>query len=114
MSVRKHSVLTTSASAGAGLGQAVGDVRHGLRRLGGDAAVDDDPVEHPALPGHDDEVTGADERAVRAERLVHPPGRYVARPIVRRRGQEKDWPQPQVRLALGFVMANPDWSRPSL
>ena len=28
--------------------------------------------------------------------------------------QEKLWPQPQVRDALGFVMANPDWSRPSL
>ena len=29
-------------------------------------------------------------------------------------GQEKLWPQPQVRLALGLVMANPDWSSPSL
>ena len=28
--------------------------------------------------------------------------------------QLKLWPQPQVRLAFGFVMANPDWSRPSL
>ena len=31
-----------------------------------------------------------------------------------RSGQEKLWPQPQVRVAFGFVMANPDWSRPSL
>jgi hypothetical protein len=30
------------------------------------------------------------------------------------RRQEKLWPQPQVRLALGFVIANPDCSRPSL
>lgn len=30
------------------------------------------------------------------------------------KGQEKLWPQPQVRLAFGLVMANPDWSRPSL
>ena len=29
-------------------------------------------------------------------------------------GQLKLWPHPQVREALGFVMANPDWSRPSL
>ena len=29
-------------------------------------------------------------------------------------GQEKLWPQPQVRVALGFVMAKPDCSRPSL
>jgi hypothetical protein len=30
------------------------------------------------------------------------------------RGYENDWPQPQVRLALGLVMANPLCSRPSL
>ena len=29
-------------------------------------------------------------------------------------GQLKLWPHPQVRVAFGFVMANPDWSRPSL
>ena len=29
-------------------------------------------------------------------------------------GQEKLCPQPQLRVAFGFVMANPDWSRPSL
>jgi hypothetical protein len=28
--------------------------------------------------------------------------------------QEKLWPQPQVRVALGLVMAKPDCSRPSL
>ena len=30
------------------------------------------------------------------------------------RGQLKLWPHPQVREAFGLVMANPDWSRPSL
>ena len=29
-------------------------------------------------------------------------------------GQLKLWPHPHVREAFGFVMANPDWSRPSL
>jgi hypothetical protein len=28
--------------------------------------------------------------------------------------QLKLWPQPQVREAFGLVIANPDWSRPSL
>ena len=31
-----------------------------------------------------------------------------------RTGQEKLDPQPHVRVALGFVIANPDWSSPSL
>ena len=35
-------------------------------------------------------------------------------PVEAERGQLKLCPQPQVRVAFGFVMANPDWSRPSL
>ena len=41
--------------------------------------------------------------------------RRPRRPAVEaERDQLKLWPQPQVRVAFGFVMANPDWSRPSL
>ena len=63
MSVRKHSVLTTSVSAAPASARRSARLAHRLRRLGRDAALDDRAVVHAALAGHDDEVAGADERA---------------------------------------------------
>ena len=39
---------------------------------------------------------------------------FSSDPRKSRSGQEKLDPQPHVRVALGFVIANPDWSSPSL
>jgi hypothetical protein len=42
-------------------------------------------------------------------------GRYLdVTPVEVEPDQEKLWPQPQVRDALGLVIAKPDCSRPSL
>ena len=101
--------------------------RHRLLGLGGDAALDDGSIDHPTLAGHDDEIAGANERRVRTERLVHAAdtrrralfgrcddvsdGKSTKDsevPQIEGTGRyEKLWPQPQVRLALGLVIANP-------
>ena len=73
MSVRKHSVFTTSFSVAPASARRAATLAIVCVGLGGDSALDDHAVAHAALTGHDDEVTGADERAVRAERLVHAP-----------------------------------------
>ena len=56
----------------------VGEVLHRLHRLGGDATFDDLAVGHAALTGHDDEVAGANDGAVRTEWLAHGRRRYRA------------------------------------
>ena len=63
-----------------------------------------------AIMGHSS-LSGAPKTPTAPDGCDQPCAINRARSAVR---QEKLWPQPQVRCAFGFVIANPDWFRPSL
>ena len=84
------------------LGQTLGEVGHGLRRLAGDATVDEAAVAHPELAGHEDEVAGANGRRVRTQRLA-----LIRRPTVLVPRCLTPVPQPERVHAGMATRANP-------
>jgi hypothetical protein len=90
----------------------------GDRRDTGDPRMTIDPDRAaPALALRAASVLGAPDAEALAQDVEEGGivGRYLdVTPVEVEPDQEKLWPQPQVRDALGLVIAKPDCSRPSL